>query len=81
MNWSKWIRQSHRWTSIAFTLAVIANTVAVMAGKYNPRMGLLAVLPLALLLLSGLYLLVLPYASRWRGRRRTQGEHARPALS
>ena len=28
-------------------------------------------LPLALLLFTGLYLFVLPYATRWRSRRRT----------
>jgi hypothetical protein len=28
--------------------------------------------PLALLLLSGLYLFVLPYATRWRSGRRTE---------
>jgi cellulose synthase/poly-beta-1,6-N-acetylglucosamine synthase-like glycosyltransferase len=27
MNWSLWIRQSHRWLSIVFTLTVIANFV------------------------------------------------------
>jgi hypothetical protein len=32
--------------------------------------GLLAVFPLALLLLTGLYLFVLPYASKWRSERR-----------
>ena len=29
MNWNMWIRQIHRWLSIAFTLAVIANIVAL----------------------------------------------------
>ena len=28
MNWNKWIRQTHRWVSIAFTLAVIVNFIA-----------------------------------------------------
>jgi hypothetical protein len=34
-------------------------------------MGLLAVFPLALLLFTGLYLFVLPYAAKWRSARRT----------
>jgi hypothetical protein len=72
MNWSHWIRQSHRWLSIVFTLTVIANFVALGLGKgrqppawitYSP------LLPLALLLFSGLYLFVLPYAARRRGAR------------
>ena len=71
MNWNKWIRQIHRWLSIAFTVAVIVNIVAVGRGKYTVWVGLLALLPLALLLFTGLYLFVLPYTSRWRSGRRT----------
>ena len=71
MNWNKWVRQTHRWLSIAFTVAVIVNIVAVAQKKYTDRMGLLAVLPLALLLVTGLYLFVLPYATKWRSGRGT----------
>jgi len=71
LNWNKWVRQIHRWLSIAFTVAVIVNIVAVVQKKYSDRMGLLAVLPLALLLITGLYLFVLPYATKWRSGRRT----------
>ena len=66
LNWSKWIRQSHRWLSMAFTLAVIVNIVAIAQKKYTNSMGLLAVIPLALLFFTGLYLFVLPYAAKWR---------------
>ena len=71
LNWNKWVRQTHRWLSIAFTMAVIVNIVAVVQKKYTDRMGLLAVLPLALLLVTGLYLFVLPYATKWRSGRAT----------
>lgn len=72
MNWNQWIRQTHRWLSIAFTVGVIINTVTVVRGKYTAWVGgVFALLPLALLLLTGLYLFVLPYAAGWRGRRRT----------
>lgn len=71
MNWNRWVRQTHRWLSIAFTVAVIVNIIAVAAGRYDDRVGLLAVLPLALQLLTGLYLFVLPYAVEWRSGRRT----------
>ncbi len=71
MNWNKWVRQTHRWVSMAFTVAVIVNIVAVVQGKYANRLGLLAVAPLAFLLLTGLYLFVLPYATKWRSGRRT----------
>ena len=38
----------------------------LVQGNYTSRVGLLAVFPLALLLLTGLYLFVLPYATKWR---------------
>jgi len=55
MSWSKWIRQIHRWLSIAFTVAVITNIVAVVRDDYANWVGFLAVAPLALLLPNGLY--------------------------
>jgi hypothetical protein len=63
-----WLRQTHRWLSIAFTLAVIANTIAVIRGTHADWLGFLALLPLALLLLSGLYMFALPYAAKWRSK-------------
>ena len=66
MNWNKWVRQIHRWLSIAFTVAVIVNIIAMGQGEPTLWVGLLALLPLVLLLLTGLYLFVLPYATRWR---------------
>jgi hypothetical protein len=69
VKWNKWVRQTHRWLSIVFTVGVIVNGVAVVRGKYTGWVGLMALLPMALLLITGLYLFVLPYASRWgRGR-------------
>jgi hypothetical protein len=66
---SRWIRQFHRWVSIAFTLTVIANFVAMgmNPGQQPPPYIVYApLLPLALLLFSGLYLFVLPYSAKWR---------------
>ena len=69
-----WTRQIHRWLSIVFTLTVLANFVAIGMGKgeqppayvtYSP------LLPLFLLMFSGLYLFVLPYVTRWRSKRST----------
>jgi heme A synthase len=71
LNWNKWVRQTHRWLSVAFTVAVIVNGVAVVQGKYSSRLGLLAVIPLALQFFTGLYLFVLPYAAKWGSGRRT----------
>ena len=70
MNWKMWLRQIHRWLSIAFTVAVIANIAAwglkEPAAWVGPVVGVLALLPLVLLMLTGLYLFVLPYATRSR---------------
>jgi hypothetical protein len=66
MNWNNWFRQIHRWLSIAFTATVIANFVALSQGKPPAWVTYSPLLPLALLLLSGLYLFVLPYAVRRR---------------
>ena len=71
MNWNKWVRQIHRWVSIAFTVTVIANFVALAQGKGTPPPWVTysPLLPLALLLFTGLYLFVLPYTSKGRGGR------------
>jgi hypothetical protein len=71
--WNKWVRQIHRWLSIAFTVAVIVNVVALIQERQAVWVGLLALLPLALLLISGLYLFVLPHAAKWRSGRRIGG--------
>jgi heme A synthase len=71
LNWNKWVRQTHRWLSIAFTVGVIVNFIAVVQKKYTGWVGLLALLSLALLLFTGLYLFVLPYATKWGSGRRT----------
>jgi len=70
MNWNKWMRLTHRWLSVAFTLGVIINGIAVARGKYTALIGLMALLPLALQLFTGLYLFVLPYATKWRSAAR-----------
>ncbi|WP_420964971.1 hypothetical protein [Bradyrhizobium sp. B120] len=61
MNWNNWIRQFHRWLSIAFTVAVIINIVAMVLQQQAVWIGLLALFPLIFMLLSGLYLFALPY--------------------
>ena len=69
MNWNKWIRQTHRWLSIAFTLTVIANFAAMTRGQPPAWVTYSPLAPLALLLFSGLYLFVLPYRARSRNER------------
>ncbi|MEC5385151.1 hypothetical protein VVD49_05415 [Uliginosibacterium sp. H3] len=62
-----WTRQTHRWLSIAFTLTVIANFAARARGEPPAWLTYSPLLPLALLLLTGLYLFALPYLARGRG--------------
>jgi hypothetical protein len=67
MSLSRSVRQIHRWVSLAFTLAVIVNLVALAQEVQAVWIGLLALAPLILLLLTGLYLFVLPYIAKPRG--------------
>lgn len=64
------IRQIHRWLSIAFTVGVAVNLVVYsIVGKAHPPpfwVNLLALVPVFLLLFSGLWLFALPYVARWR---------------
>ena len=67
MDWSKWIRQLHRWLSIVFTVTVVANFIAMTMGPPPAWIVYSPLIPLFLLLFSGLYMFVLPYAAGWRG--------------
>ena len=68
---SKWVRVFHRWVSIAFTLVVIGIFAALGMGKQPVAwVYYLPLAPLALLVVTGLYLFALPYAGKWRGARR-----------
>ena len=68
MNWNKWIRQIHRWLSIAFTVTVIANIVALSTGDGKPPDWITysPLPPLFLMMLTGLYMFVLPYVAKRR---------------
>ena len=69
VNWNIVVRQTHRWVSMVFTLTVIMNFVALGLGHGEqppPWVTYSPLLPLFVLLLSGLYLFVLPYVSKRR---------------
>ncbi len=70
----KWIRQLHRWVSVIFTLTVIANFVAMGMSQGEPPPPLVTYSPLPflfLLLLTGIYLFVLPYTVKGRSTQLT----------
>ena len=70
MSWNKGVRHFHRWTAITFTVTVAAAFVALAQQEPIVWMSFVPLPPLALLLLTGLYLFAPPYASTWRNRRR-----------
>ena len=61
-------RQFHRWMAVVFTLAVIANVILNFVIKGPEQLtfwvGSLTLIPLGLLMLTGLYMLALPYFGR-----------------
>ncbi len=64
-----WIRQIHRWLSIIFTVTVVANFAVRASGEPPEWVTYSPLLPLFLLLFSGLYMFALPYAAKWRRER------------
>ena len=68
MNWSKWVRQFHRWLSIIFTATVLTIFVLLGIGSEPAQwVYFLPLPPLFLLMFTGLYMFVLPYVARRRG--------------
>jgi hypothetical protein len=66
LSWSNSIRQTHRWLSVVFTLTVLANFVAMALGEPPAWVTYSPLLPLFLLMFSGLYLFALPHVARRR---------------
>ncbi|MDQ0319022.1 hypothetical protein QO002_001160 [Pararhizobium capsulatum DSM 1112] len=67
MRSNAWIRWVHRWLSIVFTMAVIANFVAMGLGEPPPWIVDAPLPPLFVLMFTGLYMFAVHYAIRWRG--------------
>jgi hypothetical protein len=65
MSWNRWIRQVHRWLSIAFTVTVVVCFVA-LSGVLPFWVFYTPLLPLFLLMFSGLYMFALPYVAKRR---------------
>ncbi len=64
MRWNKGIRQFHRWTAIVFTATVIITFIALAQQDPLVWVSYVPLLPLALLMVTGLYLFVSSYARR-----------------
>ena len=50
------MRKFHRWTSLVFTVAVIVNTIAALLKMQGLWVGLSALIPLFLLMFTGLHM-------------------------
>lgn len=65
---SKWIRQFHRWTSMVFVVTIVITTIALAQPTPIVWVSYIPLVPLFLLLATGIYMFVLPYVQRWRAR-------------
>ena len=72
MTFPRLIRDTHRWLGMSLIVLTIANIIAIGTGNAMDWLTYLPLLPLILLMLSGLYMFVLPYLAK---NRRT-GEQA-----
>lgn len=72
MKASRRIRQFHRWLSMIFTVTVVVAFVATLNQPALPFALVYSPLPpLALQLLTGLYLFALPYLAKRRGAKKS----------
>lgn len=58
------IRQAHRWLGLSLVVLTIANIVAIATGNAMDWLTYLPLLPLVLLMLSGLYMFIMPYIGK-----------------
>jgi heme A synthase len=77
LSWNKWMRQIHRWLSVAFMVSVIGTFFALRQEEPAMWVSYVPLAPLALLFLTGLYLFVLPYVSA----RRSKHDHQKVGAS
>jgi hypothetical protein len=68
--WSRRLRQFHRWVAATFTVTVIVTFIALAQPEPILWVSYVPLLPLGLLLITGLYLFLLPHARKWRRGRR-----------
>lgn len=65
---SRMVRQWHRWIGIVFVFTVVANFVAMAFGQPPAVITYAPLLPLALMVVSGLYLFALPHFRKLRAK-------------
>jgi len=74
---NKWSRKFHRWiaipTMIIIPIAVIAKFTGDGSVHLPPQMEQLQSILMLLLVISGTYLYLIPYLSKWERNRRKKG--------
>jgi hypothetical protein len=70
VNRARWFRRVHRWLAVVFTVSIVVTTVALLQDEPLIWVSYVPLLPLALLLFTGLYLFAQPYVSGRRAGRR-----------
>jgi hypothetical protein len=60
------LRQIHRWTAIVFTVSIVVTVIALVQPAPVIWVSYVPLFPLAVMLLTGLYLFAQPYAARRR---------------
>ena len=69
-----WIRHAHRWLGIILTLGILTNFVAMAFGPPPAPIVYAPLIPLALLLLSGLHMFFRPYFPKAEHMRRSKAD-------
>lgn len=68
------IRQTHRWLAMTFTATVIVTLAAALQEQPPEWVFYVPLFPLLVLMLTGLYLFALPYATRLRDHTPTDAD-------
>ncbi len=66
MSINTWLRQIHRWLSIAFTLSIATYIVVMARGPVPAWLNIFPAGSLILMFLTGAYLFALPYLPKRR---------------
>lgn len=69
MRLANFVRRSHRWLAVVFTVTVVATTVALSLPEPMLWVSYVPLLPLALMFISGGYLFFQPYRAKRRAGR------------
>ena len=64
MTGNTWVRRTHRWLSVLFTVTVLVAVAAVLQEEPPEWLFYLPLPPLVLQLFSGMFLFVSPYVAR-----------------